>query len=239
MNDNIVILIAVLVAVNLTLITIAVIRSLLRNSRRARGGYGVMDRPLPPGDEPLHGSAPAMPLTSRADSLTGLLAVTEWNRLVADEDARVTRYGHAATVVIIEVDGLDRLNSALGRAAGDRVLPALADALRRNARGTDQVARIGPARFGVLLPETGEIEAVNYVERVRQACDLWLESGAIALKLSMGWASPGPDSSLPDAVGRAHERMFAEQRRRERLANDIEVDGPPPIHDIEGSPSAA
>ena len=83
----------------------------------------------------------------------------------------------------------------------------------------------GPARFGVLLPETGEVEAINYVERVREACDLWLESGAVALHLSMGWASPGPESSLADAVARAQERMFAEQRRNERLARDIEVDG--------------
>ena len=151
----------------------------------------------------------------------------------------MSRYRHTATVVIIELDGLERLVATLGREAGDRVLPALADALSRNARAADHLGRIGPARFGVLLPETGEVEAINYVERVRVACDLWLESGAVALHLSMGWASPGPESGLADAVARAQERMFAEQRRNERLARDIEVDGLQPVHDIEGSPSPA
>jgi diguanylate cyclase (GGDEF)-like protein len=142
-------------------------------------------------------------------------------------------------VVIIELSGLERLVATLGREAGDRVLPALADALSRNARAADHLARIGPARFGVLLPETAEVEAINFVERVRQACDLWLESGAIALHLSMGWASPGPESSLAEAIASANERMYAEQRRAERLARDIEVDDLQPVPDIEGSPSPA
>jgi diguanylate cyclase (GGDEF)-like protein len=243
MNDNLVILIVVLVAANLILITIAVIRSMRRrDTPRSIASYdnGVV-RPAPVSDisSPLPPTPDRFPNSTRTDALTGLLTVNEWNRIVADEDARVYRYRHTATVVIIELDGLDRLVATLGRDAGDRVLPALADALSRNARAADHLARLGPSRFGVLLPETGEVEAINYVERVRAACDLWLESGAIALRLAMGWASPGPESGLADAVTRAHERMFAEQRRTERLVRDIEVDEAQPLPDIEGSPSPA
>jgi diguanylate cyclase (GGDEF)-like protein len=243
MNDNIAKLIIVLVAVNLILITVAVIRSMLRRDRYRSGGphdSGVMRRPVAAGV-----SAPITPTigseltSSRTDSLTGLLVVKEWNRIIADEDARVNRYRHPATVVIIELDGFDRLVANLGREAGDRILPALADTLSRNARGADHLARIGPTRFGILLPETDEVVAINYIERVREACDLWLESGAIALHLSIGWASPGPDTSLAVAVARAQERMFAEQRRAMRLANDVELAGPPPVHDIGGSPAPA
>ena len=246
MNDNLIILIVVLVAANLLLITFAVVRSMLRkNTRRSSAFYddGIVRRPVANGvsdvSSPLPPTPDRFPISTRTDALTGLLTVDEWNRIVADEDARVNRYRHPATVVVIELDGLDRLVATLGREAGDRVLPALADALSRNARAADHLARLGPSRFGVLLPETGEVEAINYVERVRAACDLWLESGAIALRLAMGWASPGPESSLADAVARAHERMFAEQRRNERLVRDIEVDGTQPVPEIEGSPSPA
>jgi diguanylate cyclase (GGDEF)-like protein len=243
MNQNIVILIVVLVAVNLILITIAVLRSMLRkDTRRTGASYdeGITRRPVAAGvSSPLVPTPGSLPATSRTDPLTGLLTLNEWNRIVADEEARVSRYRHTATVVIIELDGFERLIATLGREAGDRVLPALADALSRNARAADHLARLGPSRFGVLLPETAEVEAINFVERVRQACDLWLESGAIALHLSMGWASPGPESSLADAIALAQERMFAEQRRAERLAKDIEVDDLQPINDIEGSPSPA
>ena len=98
----------------------------------------------------------------------------------------------------------------------------------------DHAGAARPGRFGILLPETDEIAAINYVERVREACDLWLESGAIALRLSIGWASPGPDTSLAVAIARAQERMFAEQRRAIRLANDVDLTDRPPAHDLEG-----
>lgn len=242
MNQNVIALIVVLVAINLVLITVAVIRALLRRDQRGSGASyddGVMRRPAAAGVSAEVTPRPGELPSSRTDALTGLLVPREWDRIVADEDARVYRYRHPATVVIIDLDGFERLIATLGTVAGDRVLPALADALSRQARAADHLARLGPSRFGILLPETGEIEAINYIERVREACDLWLESGAIAMRLSIGWASPGPDSSLAAAVTQATERMFAEQRRSERIATDIAVDVPLPVHEAEGSPSPA
>ena len=80
---------------------------------------------------------------------------------------------------------------------------------------------------------------MNYVERVRSACELWLESGAIAMRLAMGWAAPPPDGSLADAFALAQDRMFAELRRGERRAADLAEQRPTSGHDFEGSPSPA
>lgn len=241
MNQNILILLIALVTANLLLIAMAIVRTVIRR-RRAR-----LDGP-PMDDDDEFGEAPdrvrlvgpeaeGRPALTRTDALTGLLMPSEWTRMVADEDARIHRYGHAATVVLIELEGLDRLVGALGREAGERILPAVADALSRNARGADHLARLGPSRFGVMLPETGEVEAVNFIERVREACDLWLESGAIALRLSIGWASSTADRSLSDAIALAQDRMYTELRRNARRALDLELEGPPPIHDISPSPA--
>jgi diguanylate cyclase (GGDEF)-like protein len=243
MNQNVLILLIILVAANLILIAVALIRSLRRRratgegpqwsdvpSRPVAGSRGYVS-PMPTVD------SPAPP--SRTDPLTGLLVATEWNRIILDEDARNHRYGRPATVVIVELGGFDRLVSSLGREAGDRVLPAVADTMRRNARSADFVARLGPGRFGVLLPETGEVEAVNYVERVRNAAELWLESGAIALQLAIGWASPAVDTTLADAAAVAQERMFTELRRGARRTTDLDFVGDPPPTDTEGSPSPA
>ena len=151
-----------------------------------------------------------------SDALTGLLSASRWGRIVADEDARVRRYRRPATIVMIELDGLERLTARLGDAAGERLVPAVADTIRRLAREADFVARVSDGRFAVLLPETDEIQAINYVERVRRTCDLWLESGAVALKLAMGWASASGDDSLLDAGRIATERMYAEIHRNAR-----------------------
>lgn len=247
MNQNIINLVIVLVAANVVLIAVAIFRSMrLRRRQRAVGPQRVANqlRSVAALGEPLLPAAPTATTNghstpSRTDPLTGLLLTWEWNRIVADEDARNHRYGRPATVVILELDGFERLVAGLGSLAGDRVLPAVADTLSRNARGADHLARLGPARFGILLPETGEVEAVNYVERVRQACDLWLESGAIALRLAIGWASPAPDASLSDAVVLAQNRMYAELHRNARRDGDLELDETGSVSDAKGSPSPA
>ena len=154
------------------------------------------------------------------DAVTGLIGPGAFTRLVAVEDSRIRRYERHATIVIFELVGLDRLMDRLGTDAADRVVPALADTMRRLARDVDYVARLAPGRFGVLLPETDEVAAINYVERVRRACELWLESGAIALSLAVGWAGTTGDPTLPEAQRLATDRMYAELRREARKASE-------------------
>lgn len=167
---------------------------------------------------------PAPGVGPYTDALTGLLLPVPFARLVADEDQRIQRYRRPATIVMVEVEGLDRLVERLGDAAIDRLVPAVADSLRRNARTADHVARLGTGRFGVLLPETDEVQAINYIERVRTACDLWLESGAVSLRLAIGWAS-ATETSLAEAQVVATSRMFAETHRAANQ-QDPDVGGP-------------
>jgi diguanylate cyclase (GGDEF)-like protein len=162
----------------------------------------------------------ATEVTSGLDALTGLLDASAFTRLVIAEDVRIHRYHRPATVVIFELEGLDRLIDRLGQDAADRIVPALADTVRRLARDVDHVARLAPGRFGVLMPETDEVAAINYVERVRRACELWLESGAIALRLAAGWAGTTGDPSLVQAQRVATDRMYLELRREARRAPD-------------------
>jgi hypothetical protein len=63
------------------------------------------------------------------------------------------------------------------------------------------------------LPETDEVEAIHYIERVRSTCDLWLEAGAVALRLSIGWAGTNPSRPVDVALNLAEERLNEERRR--------------------------
>jgi len=165
-------------------------------------------------------AAPAVTDPS-TDALTGLLTASSWSRIVVDEEARIRRYHRPATVVIAEIEGLDRLVGRLGPGSVDRIVPAVADTLRRGAREADHVARLATGRFAILMPETDEILAINYIERVRKACDLWLESGAVSLRLAIGWASSTGDGSLVDAEALATDRMYAELRRATRSGGGV------------------
>jgi diguanylate cyclase (GGDEF)-like protein len=159
------------------------------------------------------------PLRGR-DPLTGLLDTLAFEDVLTHEDARGQRYRRSATVVVFELDGLGRLVDRLGADAGERIEPALADTISRLARRADYVARLGAGRYAVLLPETDEIAAINYVERIRRACDLWLETGAIAMRLAIGWANTNGDAPLASVMRTATERMRVELRRNGRPAGE-------------------
>jgi hypothetical protein len=66
----------------------------------------------------------------------------------------------------------------------------------------------------VLLLETDEIQAINYVERTRNACDSWLEAGGVASRLSIGWAEANNSRSIEAAVVMAEDRLNADRRLR-------------------------
>ncbi len=148
------------------------------------------------------------------EALGALLDAAAWAGKVATEDSRVRRYHHPATIVVIEFDGLRGAMEEHGSDIGRRVLPGIAGIIRRLARDADHVGRLAPGGFTVLLAETDEISAINYVERIRVACEEWLEQTGVALGMSIGWAGTTGDPTLPDAQRLATERMSAERARR-------------------------
>ncbi len=249
-TNDLYIVLTVLIGANVVLIAVAATRSLV-NRRRTQtaqpDGRAITSRqdayPVAMSPSAVHRGhlGPATPEPDEAlrstDRLTGLLNPKEWNRLVEDENSRHARYKRPATVVMIELDGLDRLVAALGQPAADRVLAAVAGTIHGHARKSDHVARLGTNRFGVLLPETNDVAAINYVERVRQASDLWLESGAISLRLAIGWASPAGDSGLVDAQALATERMFTEMHRASLRDRDTDAGSLETMPGLNGAPS--
>jgi diguanylate cyclase (GGDEF)-like protein len=147
------------------------------------------------------------------DRTTGLDSRLAWERILRDEDARQARYGRPVTVAILEIEGLERVVARLGPDAADRILVAVAGTIRANARTSDRAAALAPGRFGVLLPETDEVQAVNFVERVRNVCSLWLDASGASARALFGWASPGPGVDLRTARRLAEERLDRERRQ--------------------------
>jgi diguanylate cyclase (GGDEF)-like protein len=147
------------------------------------------------------------------DPVTGFDLPPAWSRWLAEEEARVRRFHHPATIVLVELSGLDRLADRLGDEAAQRLIPPIALTMRKNARATDHLARLAPARFGAILVETDEVRAINYIERVRSACDVWLEAGAVMLRLSVGWAEMSPDRPAEIALVDAERRLYEERER--------------------------
>jgi diguanylate cyclase (GGDEF)-like protein len=130
-----------------------------------------------------------------------------WSRAIREESLRVARFGHDATVVMLEVPRLQVLADRLGGGVADRVATEAARLLASETRSVDRIARLGEARFGVLLLETDEGAAGGYIARVREATDRWLESTGLSIRVSFGWASPTEGDSLMAAAATAEQRM--------------------------------
>jgi diguanylate cyclase (GGDEF)-like protein len=168
------------------------------------------------------------------DPVTGLELAPAWSKWLSEEAARIGRYGRPATIVLVEVAGIDRLAERLGPDAVDRLIPPIATTMRRHARAADNIARLGRARFGALLPETDEIRAINYVERTRSECDVWLEAGAVALRLTIGWAEIAANQPVAVAIQAAEGRLNAERARlRGEIDNGSPEHGTDPEHQPE------
>lgn len=144
--------------------------------------------------------------SSWGDPLTGCDGPRLWDRLLASEVARVRRYERPATVALIEIVGFDELERVWGDEIAERTFVRLARTLATEIRSSDHIARIDRARFAVLLTETEEIAAINFVERVRAAC----ERQPGELRIAIGWASPTTTFDLHDALATAERRLVEE-----------------------------
>ncbi len=145
------------------------------------------------------------------DSLTGLEGPEFWRKLVICEVARATRYKRPMTIVILDVDGMAEIPQVWGIEVAHHTLRETAQCLRRMARTSDHLTRIGPARFGILLTETDEIAAINFVERIRVAGPQSLPRTADLVRFVFGWASPKSGDAPEAVVRRAVDRMASDR----------------------------
>ncbi len=148
---------------------------------------------------------------------------TTWDRAVREESERNARFGRPVTVVVAALPRLDDLANRLGRDIADRVLSETARVLRTEGRAVDRVALLGDGTFGVLLPETDEVRARNYIERARAGADAWLETAGLSMRLSLGWAGPPEHGDVLAASAVARQRMHDATRVRARpaLSSDL------------------
>jgi len=145
---------------------------------------------------------------ARTDRLTGLDNRAAWEEHLAHEEARRRRYKGTISIVSADLDDLKGINDRDGHAAGDRAIKAAAELLRRSARASDRVARVGGDEFLVLLPHTDEAGAERYITRVRAGLDVVMR-GTGCTSLSLGSATTIKGESLVETMRRADAAMYA------------------------------
>ncbi|WP_312877914.1 GGDEF domain-containing protein [Lentzea indica] len=112
---------------------------------------------------------PQFRVAARTDSKTGLVDATFWHDVAGREIERARRLLSTVGILILDLDHFKLINDTYGHLAGDRVLRAVADALKHSVRSYDLVGRFGGEEFAVLLPGVSTEEVRATAERVRFA----------------------------------------------------------------------
>ncbi len=130
---------------------------------------------------------------SQIDLLTGAGNRLAWDGALTAEEARASRYGTTASIMVLNLDGLKQVNETWGHEAGDRLLVKTAEELRLRLRAVDLSARLGGDEFGILLPQTAAAGA-------QALADELLERLAdVGIAASAGVAQRRADSGLAGA----------------------------------------
>ncbi|WP_420143872.1 sensor domain-containing diguanylate cyclase [Sphingobium sp.] len=108
-------------------------------------------------------------MLAERDSLSGSMTRRAF---VAEMDKRIAlhiRHQRPAALVLLDIDHFKQINDSHGHPVGDRVIEAVARCCATLSRPSDSVGRIGGEEFALLLPETGEADALAAAERFRLA----------------------------------------------------------------------
>lgn len=151
-------------------------------------------------------------LESRTDPMTGVLNRRGWELAMDQEQARIARTGSAAAVVLVDLDGLKRLNDSEGHDAGDALIRRLARVLSTQIRSRDVVGRLGGDEFAMLLGGIDHAVAAQVVDRIRGA----LERARVQATLTWSWA--GVLGSLEEALAEADALLIEHKKRHGRQA---------------------
>jgi len=103
---------------------------------------------------------------SETDTLTGLPNRRALRRRLADEMRRASRYATPLSLLVLDVDGLKRINERGGHAAGDRAIRRVAEAVTATLRASDLGARWGGDEFAIVMPNATSAAAHHLGERL-------------------------------------------------------------------------
>jgi diguanylate cyclase (GGDEF)-like protein len=128
------------------------------------------------------------------------------------------RYGHPFALLLIDIDGLKRINDAYGQAAGDRTLVDVATALGEAIRGVDTPIRMNDDEFCVLLPQQTATRARTLAERLAAAVEAVEGPGSQTLGVTVGVVScPQHATEVDQLLEMADSAMYRAKAAGERV----------------------
>lgn len=160
------------------------------------------------------------------DKLTGVANRQVFDMLFNQAFKYSKRRGGPLSAIMLDLDHFKQVNDTYGHPAGDVVLKATAQTVKRLIRDSDIVCRWGGEEFFVLLPDCDQVQAVAVAEKIRHTLETQkgVSFGAqtISITASFGVAELLPGDSKVDLIRRVDNALYI---AKEKGRNSVELAG--------------
>ncbi len=140
----------------------------------------------------------------------------------------------AATLIVFDVDRMQRVNELLGHPTGDEALRQIGTALRETLRRRDVAGRIGGDEFAVVLPRTRLADSTIVVSRIiARLDDRQVAPRITRVSLNVGSVQMIANETIAEALRRA-ETMLVSKRNEARRGDTMPLPREaPPASEVE------
>ena len=131
------------------------------------------------------------------DPLTSVANRRAFYDLANMELNKARRYQTPISALYLDIDDFKQINDRFGHHIGDMLLRAVAEAIKKNIRAIDVVARFGGDEFGILLAGTGAEAAALVARKLKKKLLELMQDNGWSVTLSVGAVT---FEILPDSV---------------------------------------
>src|SRR6266571_4517553 len=149
-----------------------------------------------------------------SDPLTGLANYRQLTYAIDAEIKRFQRTERPFAVVLLDMDGLKKINDSHGHLVGSLALCRVAETLFGSCRAMDTAARFGGDEFAVVLPETDDAAAWHVARRIAER--VARDGEKPPLSVSVGVAVYPRDGDSQESLLSAADRSLYDSKARRR-----------------------
>jgi diguanylate cyclase (GGDEF)-like protein/PAS domain S-box-containing protein len=152
---------------------------------------------------------------ARHDALTGLANYREFMDRLVQEVHRAERSHHAFTILLLDLDGLKRINDLHGHLSGDRALQRLAAVMNEHCRSTDLAVRYGGDEFALVMIDSDKGMADQVAHRIEHGLQTDQRKPPISVSIGIG-IYPDDGRTAAELIEAADRQLYKYKRSDNR-----------------------
>ena len=153
--------------------------------------------------------------TAETDPLTQIFNRRKIDSVLKTEFERAKRYGTQFSITIMDLNAFKMINDVYGHDAGDEILTAFVNSLKRKLRETDVLGRWGGDEFILVCPHTDVDQTGQMLSRIMPVVKQDMDAMPAFSGFCFGIAQyEFTDQTCQSIIKRADEKMYVQKKER-------------------------